>query len=369
MSVTLIDRNICVSGTMAEEVDSSAPSSLKEDTDKNNGEINENNGDIDENNGEIDENNGEINENSGEIYENNRELNENNVEIDENNGEINENNREIDENSSVNSKFDQLLECVLQDLKEFSERSSELSTLEILLALFNIYLDIPHECRCFIPKLFDPYNINFLIEFFTLMKDIIEFTSNKISENLVKDLILDFKSEYQLHLLHLLQISFGEIDNFINSQRDSLDEFDQIMDDELVATLNQINDRIAILISRHGWHYREEMQHLMQQRSRTSRARPYSQRPFQHKIFNYYENCAGVGIFPHIFWQGTPLREKISQYDTLELIFSNGKEEMCCICMTDEESLKNNFAIFLECNHIVCTSCAERLLVDDTKTR
>ena len=309
MLISLIDRNICVSGTMAEEVDSSAPPSLQED-------------------------------------------------IEENNREIDVNNSDIDENRCVNSKFDRLLACQLQDLEKLSENRTEHSTLEILLVLFNVHLNIPHECQCITPALFKPFNIHFLIKFFTLMKDIIEFTSNKISKNLVKDFITDFKSEYQFHLLYLLQISFWEINSFINAHPVPLDG-------ELVSMVNQISDHISILISRHGWHYREEIQ----QYRTTSRARPYSQRPFRHKIFNYYMNSVARGKFPYIFWQGTPLREKIRQYDSLEDIFSNGKEEICCICMTDEERLKNNFAIFLECKHIVCASCAERLLVVDTKTR
>ena len=261
----------------------------------------------------------------------------------------------------TNSNEDQELyafsHVYLDDLIKYRSR---FSTLEMLLVL-HLYLDMSGECHCsgeifFMP----PFNIRTLSKCFKVMKDMIEFIATKISN---KDFNLDWKSDYQLHLFHLLKISFIRIYKEIEIRSNPEDEVHQRMEDELLDTIDRITDDIAILFSRHGWHYRKEMLEC----SITSRVGPLVQLPIRHMFFTYYENCATIGKFPHIFWQDTPLCEKISYYDSLEAIFYNGNEDICCICTTDE--LKNNFAIFLDCNHLVCASCAERLLIDTTKTR
>ena len=254
----------------------------------------------------------------------------------------------------------------LEDLNELIQNRTQRSTLEILLVLHYCLFNISDECQCSAIEFFQPtYNVHFLSKYFTGIKYMIEFISTKVSENLVKDFNLDWKSDYQLHLLDLLHVSLWTIVQEIESRSLSQDEFDLRMKDKLLTSVRQIIVEVDILISRHGWHYRKEMKRC----SETSRAGPPVQLPIRHLFFNYYQNCADTGRFPHIFWQETPLREKIRDYGSLEEIFSNGNEELCCVCMTDEESLKDNFGIFLNCNHLVCASCALCLLVDENQNR
>ena len=252
------------------------------------------------------------------------------------------------------------------ELDELIQNRTQRSTLEILLVLHYCLSNMSDECQCSVIEFFQPtYNIYFLNKYFTGIKYMIEFISTKASENLRKDFNSYWKSDYQLHLLHLLNFSLWTIVQEIKERPLSQDEFDLRMKDKLLTSLCQIIVHIGILISRRGWHYRKEMKLY----SETSRAGQRVQLPIRHLFFNYYQNCADTGRFPHIFWQETPLREKIRDYDSLEEIFSNGNEELCCVCMTDKKSLKENFGIFLNCNHLVCASCASCLLIDDNQNR
>ena len=254
----------------------------------------------------------------------------------------------------------------LLDLKTLSICRSMRSTLELLLLLHCFLKNMTAECQCDTKYLWLNCNNTFLLKYFALMKDLLEFISNKISKNLVKNIYSDWKNDYQLHLLHLLKITFCKFYNESISQHYlSLDEFDENILVELRTVIDQLIKAIELLISRHGWHYRKEMQ----QYNRPSRAGPPVHLPIRHQFFNFYEDYAAEGKFPHIFWQETSLREKIKFYGSLEEIFSKGNEVTCCICMTHEEEYKDNFAIFLDCNHIVCASCAELLLIDDRQTR
>ena len=253
----------------------------------------------------------------------------------------------------------------LIDFDKLISRLTQRSSLEMLLLLHYSLTSMSVECQCHVGDLFNPLNTNILKKCFTSMKNIIEFLSTKVSESLVKDFNSEWKSDYQLHLLYLLKIAFIEVYQEIEVRRHLLDKIDPTMMENLLDTVIEITYDIAILVSRHGRHYRKEMQRC----STTSRARPHVQLPIRHQFFKYYEKFAGIGRFPHIFWQETPLSEKISSYDSLKALFSNGNEGKCCICMTDEEEFMNNFAIFLECRHLVCASCTERLLVDMSRTR
>ena len=254
----------------------------------------------------------------------------------------------------------------LENLNELIQNRTQRSTLEILLVLHYCLFNISDECQCSAIELFMPtYNVHFLSKYFTGIKYMTEFISTKVSENLVKDFNLDWKSDYQVHLLHLLHVSLSRIVREIDDRSLSQDEFDLGMEDKLLTSVRQIIVEVDILISRHGWHYRKEMKLF----SETSRAGQRVQLPIRHLFFNFYENCADTGRFPYIFWQETPLREKIRDCGSLEEIFSNGNEELCCVCMTDKERFKENFGIFLNCNHPVCASCAACLLIDDNQNR
>ena len=254
----------------------------------------------------------------------------------------------------------------LLELKKLLICRSRRSTLELLLLLHCFLNNMTNECQCSMKDILWNCNNDFLLKYFTVIKDLLEFISNKISKNLVKKKYSDWKIDYQLHLLKLLKNTFWKFyDAKISEQFLSLDEFDQNMSDELQDMTYQFINTINIIISRQGWHYRKEMQ----QCSRPSRAGPPAHLPIRHQFFNFYEDNAAYGKFPHLFWQETPLREKIKCYASLEVIFSNGNEEICCICMIDGEEFKNNFAIFLECNHIVCASCAELWLIDESESR
>ena len=267
-----------------------------------------------------------------------------------------------------------------EDLSEFAElkyfqhllafehllkQRTSCSTMELLLLLHSFLNHMTAKCQCYLNELFVNSSFKFLRKYFTLMKDLLEYISKIISSNLVRSYYSDWKSDYQLHLLVLLSISFRKLHYDIKLGYPPRNEVDQRLENELLTTINQIRNNIAILISRHGWHYRKEMQRC----SKPSRDRLPTQLPIRHQFFNHYERCADIGRFPHIFWQETALREKISQCNSLDMIFSNGNEKICCICWDDEEGIKDNFAIFLECNHLVCSSCADWLLVDLAQTR
>ena len=135
---------------------------------------------------------------------------------------------------------------------------------------------------------------------------------------------------------------------------------------KLLPDLQQISKYVNILISRHGWHYRKEWLQCINTSIRSSIPVPL---PARYELFNYYEDSASVGRFPHIFWQEIALSQKIIHHDLLEVIFYTGNEENCCVCLKDEKHFQDNFCHFLKLRSDVCVSCAEFLLVDDFKTR
>ena len=248
---------------------------------------------------------------------------------------------------------------VLENLVKYRLRRS---TLEILLTLHYCLDNMNQECQCFVINLLSPsINYKYVNKYFSVIKDMLLFLFNKDSKDLVNDLTSDHKSDYQLNLLHLLKISVEAIHQLILGP----EEADRTMQEKLRTMLNQSTGYINILMSRHGWHYRKKWH----QSDKTSRSGPPLQLTIRSQFFNYYEDCARVGRFPYILWQETPLREKISRYNSLGEIFSKENEKECSICFEDGKNFENNFAIFLVCNHLLCAPCAERLLGDDTKSR
>ena len=119
-----------------------------------------------------------------------------------------------------------------------------------------------------------------------------------------------------------------------------------------------------ILYSRQGFLYRKEWLRIS---NKPTDSQP-DNLPIRYQFFNDYESNANAGRYPHIFWQQTPLREKIRDYSSLEEMYSNAGDENCCICYSDGEDYKQDFAIFLDCNHLVCFSCAEQLFIEDNSS-
>lgn len=245
---------------------------------------------------------------------------------------------------------------VLEILVKDRTRSS---TLSLLLTLHFCLSNINLECKCFMSNIMHPLKIKVVNKYFTVIKDLVELMFNNDSENLIEDLDSDCKRDYKLQLLHLSKFSLTCIYLSVIELPRAGTESDQTMQDELSNILTQSCGYLNILICRHGWHYRNKWL----QCDRTKLAGPRVSLPIRLQFFKDYENMASAGSYPHIFWKETFLNEKIRCCESLEEIFSNGKENKCCICWKEGEDFKDNFAIFLRCNHLVCVSCAELLLV------
>ena len=263
-----------------------------------------------------------------------------------------------------NSDFEYDLRAFQSDLKNLDKTRTMRSTLEILL-IFNFYLvNSSPGCQCYLKLLACPCNRRYLRKKFTVMIRILESIFEKDPENLIKNFDSDFESDFKLHLLHSLITSLADIcESMFESPQDILNV--TIDDEVFMKKLNKATNYIKTFYCRHFLHNRKRFL----QSSNSSREGHPIQLSIQHEVTKYYLDSACVGRFPHVFWRDTPLSNKISHRGSLEVIFINGKEERCCVCYSDGNDFQDNFAVFLGCNHLVCASCAERLFVDDTKSR
>ena len=260
------------------------------------------------------------------------------------------NDGDVDLDLDFVSKFDQF--CILKVLENLAKNKTSHSTLEILLT-FHYCLNNPcYECRCNVKDTLLPvYNIT---EIITLMKDILKFLATKTSEKVVRNLDSDCKRDYELHLSSLLK--FTALEQLYNFPR---------IHHRVRNATKQFNSFLNKIISRRIEHYLKNSIQCF----KDARGSPSGLLSIPTLLFDYYKEGARIGRFPHILWQETPLRKKIRNSDSLETIFARGKEGKCIVCYMGGEVFKDDFAIFLNCNHLACASCAEQILVDDTKHR
>ena len=234
-------------------------------------------------------------------------------------------------------------------------RETKRSNLEILLLLNYCVTNFSsRQCRCFLEQ----DSSERLKQDFTLIKDILAHLLDKVSEASVQGLNSDCKSEYELDLILLFSNSLNNVCTKILTLCSST-----VYKNKLKTTIKQIDLCVKILIVRYVWQCRKKFVHYSKSRADSSRSQVRSH------FFQEYEANANLGRFPHIYWQATDLSQKISQHDSLEEIFSQGNEEKCCVCLKGGEYFQNDFAIFLHCNHLLCVTCAEQLLVNNIKYR
>ena len=251
------------------------------------------------------------------------------------------------------SEFDS--HSYLWSLNNELKREAKRSNLEILLLLnYCVTNSSSQECQCFLEH---KDSSERLIKHFTLIKDILVHVLDKVSEASVQGLNSDCKCDYELNLIYLFA---GSLKNFFKT---ILSHRQDLYNNKLTTTIKQIDLCIKILIVRYVWQCRNKFIHWSKSRADSSRGQ------VRYHFFQIYEDNASLGRFPHIYWQGTDLSKKIIQHDSLEEIFSKGNEEKCCVCLEGGEDFQNDFAIFLNCDHIVCVPCAEQLLVENIKSR
>ena len=178
-----------------------------------------------------------------------------------------------------------------------------------------------------------------------------------VSKASVQGLNSDCKCDYELNLIFLFAGSLNNMCKII------LTLGQDVYKNKLKTTVKQLDLCIKILTVRYVWQCRKKFVHWRKSRADSSKSQVRSY------FFQTYEDNASLGRFPHIYWQGTDLSKKIIQQDSLEEIFSTGNEEKCCVCLEGGEDFLNDFAIFLNCDHVVCVPCSEQLLFNNIKYR
>lgn len=239
---------------------------------------------------------------------------------------------------------------VLQNLEK---NRTMRSTLETLLVLHYCIANSGLKNQCNLKQFLFSYDIHYLKKIMALFQKSMEYILERSSENFLKDITSHCISDYQLHLLFLLMTAVRTLGHAALAVRIYL--FARaFIDMEFGTMVDQISVYIDMLSTRHGWHYRNNWKPHGDGSINPSSIRC--------QFMYHYDNNAQMGRVPHIFWQKTPLSKKISQEDSLAAIFLKGKEKECSICYMDGIKFTDNFSIFLNCNHIFCVPCTERLI-------
>ena len=258
--------------------------------------------------------------------------------------------KDMGEDLDFTVKFDQ--HSVLMILENLVKTKTRHSTLEILLILHHCFNNscIKHGCNLN-DILFPCKNIR---KIFTLINRIMWFIINTDSEKSVKTSVSDFKLDYKLNLVQILDHRLRIAHTFVQNKV----VISQKMNKRLMTTFQKLNNMHMIIWARYGWNC---MKKFLQCENTT----PVDliNHKFQMNFFKYYGDSAREGRLPQVFWQDASFEKKIKNNNSLEEIFLIGDEEKCSVCYMDGEDFRNDFAIFLNCNHLICVSCAETIII------
>ena len=258
--------------------------------------------------------------------------------------------KDIDEYIDFTLKFDQ--NSVIMILVNLLKTKTSRSPLETLLILHHCFNTTCLEYGCNLNDILLPYQK--IRKMFTLMNRILWFILNNDSERLVKLSVADCNLDYKLNAGQLLKCRLSRAYKFIKKKV----VLSPKMNNRLTATLKKCDSLILVIFTRYGWNCMKKFR----QSENTTHVNHYSRR-FQLNFLKYYEECAGIGRFPHVFWQDASFEKKIKNNNSLEAIFLIGDEDKCSVCYKDGQDFRDDFAIFLNCKHIICVSCAEWLII------